>query len=209
MDFKKMPNHIGIIPDGNRRWAVERNLSKEEGYTYGVTSGFLLCEDLVRFGVEEVTIYGFAKDNTARPKIQTKAFVSACVESVHLLSEKDASLLVVGNTKSKIFPKELLKYTKERFIFGTSKIKINFLMNYSWNWDLKNYKGTGMLASSDIPRIDLIIRWGGQHRLSGFLPIQSVYADFYFIEEYWPDYKTEHLENALNWYQNCEVTLGG
>ena len=57
--------------------------------------------------------------------------------------------------------------------------------------------------------MDLIIRWGGRRRLSGFLPVQSIYADFFVIEDYWPDYQPEHLEQALAWYQKQDVTLGG
>jgi undecaprenyl diphosphate synthase len=65
------------------------------------------------------------------------------------------------------------------------------------------------MASSDISRIDLIIRWGGGRRLSGFLPIQSVYADFYVLDEMWPDYNSEQVYKALEWYQGQDVTLGG
>ena len=80
-------------------------------------------------------------------------------------------------------------------------------MNYSWEWDLKgkvNYYNT-----SDISRVDLVIRWGGMRRLSGFLPVQSVYADFYVVDQLWPDYKDEHIYNALDWYSKQDVTLGG
>jgi len=64
-------------------------------------------------------------------------------------------------------------------------------------------------ASRDIPRIDLVLRWGGMCRLSGFLPIQTVYADFYIIKELWPDYKDTHFTDALQWYQSQDITLGG
>ena len=63
--------------------------------------------------------------------------------------------------------------------------------------------------SKEISRVDLIIRWGGRRRLSGFPPIQSVYADFYVVEDYWPDFKSEHFYNALKWYDNQDITLGG
>ena len=65
------------------------------------------------------------------------------------------------------------------------------------------------IASSDISRIDLIIRWGGRRRLSGFLPIQSIYADIYVLDELWPDFKPEQFYRALAWYQDQDVTLGG
>ena len=65
------------------------------------------------------------------------------------------------------------------------------------------------LESRDISRIDLIIRWGGRRRLSGFLPIQTVYSDFYVIDDMWPDFKTAHFYDALNWYDKQDITLGG
>jgi undecaprenyl diphosphate synthase len=92
-------------------------------------------------------------------------------------------------------------------------------VNYGWDWDLShsitnerignNESFCRRIASADISRIDLIIRWGGRRRLSGFLPIQSVYADFYIIDEMWPDFKLDHLYKALDWYQEQDITLGG
>lgn len=137
--------------------------------------------------------------------MQKQAFQKACVDAVMQLVDKDAQLLVVGNTKSPSFPKELLPFTK-RVKFGNGSIKVNFLVNYGWDWDLHNTNG---LASQDISRIDLILRWGGRCRLSGFLPIQSVYSDMYVVDELWPDFKPEQFYNALNWYQSQDVTLGG
>jgi undecaprenyl diphosphate synthase len=217
----RIPNHIGIIPDGNRRWSLAKGLAKEKGYDKGLDPGvqlFRLCREL---GVKELTYYGFTMDNTKRPSIQTKAFTDACVKAVEMLSKEDASLLVVGNTESQMFPKELMPFTKRK-CFGSGAIKINFLVNYGWDWDLSNLSlsTTGIknnikgnilcyLNSYDISRIDLIIRWGGMRRLSGFLPVQSIYSDFYVVDEYWPDFTPEHLYNALDWYGKQDVTLGG
>lgn len=213
----KIPKHIGIIPDGNRRWALQNGMSKENGYDLGLKPGlevFNLCKKL---GVQELTYYGFTTDNTKRPQIQRKAFTTACINAVELLSKENASLLVVGNSNSPMFPKELLPYTTRRD-FGNGGMKINFLVNYGWDWDLKNMTNSGAsnrnsiisnLNSHDVSRVDLIIRWGGRRRLSGFLPVQSVYSDFYIVEDYWPDFKPSHLLGALDWYSNQDVTLGG
>jgi len=211
----RIPRHIGIIPDGNRRWAAERGLPKEMGYAKGLDPGlrlFILCREL---GVKELTYYGFTMDNTKRPSVQTRAFVNACVKAVEILAAQDAELLVIGNTDSPVFPKELLEYTKRRTI-GRGGIKVNFLVNYGWEWDLNNLLGMNKnlslknhLRSSDVSRVDLIIRWGGRRRLSGFLPVQSIYSDFYVIDDYWPDFKPEHLYSALEWYDKQDITLGG
>ena len=200
----RIPNHIGIIPDGNRRWARENGLTKEKGYDYGLEPGmelFKLCE---KIGIKELTYYGFTVNNTKRPTIQRLAFTKSCINAVTMLTKKDAELLVVGNTKSDMFPEKLLPYTEERKTFGKGGTKVNFLVNYGWQWDLAE-----KFKSKDISRVDLIIRWGGRRRLSGFLPIQSVYADFYIIDDYWPDFKPEHLFQALEWYDIQDITLGG
>ncbi|KPU26862.1 dihydroorotate dehydrogenase [Caloranaerobacter sp. TR13] len=213
----RIPKHIGIIPDGNRRWAVGKGLSKEMGYEKGLDPGIKVFELCKKIGIKELTFYGFTIDNTKRPSIQTRAFTKACIKAVELLSNRDASLLVVGNTDSPMFPKELLPYTNNRKTFGKGGIKVNFLVNYGWQWDVKkliNQKSIsnnviGLLHSKDISRIDLVIRWGGRKRLSGFLPLQTVYSDFYFIDDYWPDFKKEHFYHALEWYDKQDITLGG
>lgn len=206
----RIPRHIGIIPDGNRRWAVGNGMKKENGYERGISPGmslYRICRDL---GVEEMTVYGFTADNTKRPSGQRLAFTKACVKAVGELSKEDATLLVLGNTDSAMFPEELLPYTT-RQTFGDGGMKINFLVNYSWQWDLGFHQGMvgPVLRSEDVSRIDLIIRWGDRRRLSGFLPVQSVYSDFYIVEELWPDFKPEHITEAFTWYTKQDVTLGG
>jgi undecaprenyl diphosphate synthase len=115
---------------------------------------------------------------------------------------------VIGDSNSKCFPEEFLPYTVRTPVHGGG-IRVNFLVNYGWQWDLSHMKVDGKPYSDDISRIDLIIRWGGMRRLSGFLPIQSVYADFYVEEKLWPDYADEDFLRALEWYSRQDVTLGG
>ncbi|MPN03017.1 Isoprenyl transferase [bioreactor metagenome] len=212
----RLPNHIGIIPDGNRRWAVANGMPKDKGYEIGIDPGlasFKLCQEA---GIKEITYYGFTIDNTKRPSEQKKAFTDACIESVNLITKEDAEILVVGNTDSPAFPKELESFTTRR-TFGKGGIRVNFLINYGWQWDLNELKTADSskkniinnIKSHDISRIDLIIRWGGRRRLSGLLPVQSVYSDFYVIDDYWPDFKPNHFSEALEWYDKQDVTLGG
>ncbi|MDD3652966.1 MAG: undecaprenyl diphosphate synthase family protein [Desulfotomaculaceae bacterium] len=219
--FKRLPKHIGIIPDGNRRWSVKNGIPKEAGYTKGLLPGLMLYEICLELGINEITFYGFTQDNTKRPQVQRKAFQKACVDAVNMLSNRDASLLVIGDSNSTLFPSELIPYIK-RHTFGKDLIKINFLVNYSWKWDLnyalvlKNLQPDNQhvnlinsIASADISRIDLIIRWGCRRRLSGFLPVQSIYADFYVVDQLWPDFTPEQFYQALSWYETQDVTLGG
>lgn len=216
MDWMALPNHIGIIPDGNRRWAESKGLTKEKGYALGIDPGMALFKLCQQEGIKEITYYGFTVDNTKRSTEQRLAFTDACINSVELLAKEDASLLVIGNSESRMFPDELRPYTT-RQKFGNGGMKVNFLVNYGWEWDLNNLKlvddpkksVASQIKSYDVSRIDMIIRWGGRRRLSGFLPVQSIYADFYVIDDYWPDFKPEHFYQALKWYERQDITLGG
>ena len=205
---KNTPKHIGIIPDGNRRWAVEHGMNKQDGYEYGLTPGLKLLRKAKELGIQEITYYGFTVDNCKRPKEQFLAFKKACVDAVDMISQDGVDLLVIGDSDSKCFPEALKDYTKRTPINGGG-IKVNFLVNYGWQWDLSHMKVDGTPYSSDISRVDMVIRWGGMRRLSGFLPIQSVYADFFVIDHKWPDYREEDLPEALAWYSHQDITLGG
>lgn len=204
--MKRIPTHIGIIPDGNRRWAGKNGLKKEDGYAYGLEPGLRLLRAARTYGIRELTYYGFTVDNCKRPREQVAAFSDACVKAVSMLEQEQAELYVIGNTESPCFPAGLLPYTgrKRRQDCGPDTLKINFLVNYGWEWDMKSG-----WASSGIPRIDLVIRWGGMCRLSGFLPLQTVYSDLYIVRELWPDFQETQFTDALEWYQKQDVTLGG
>ena len=166
----RIPKHVGIIPDGNRRWAQNKGMTKDKGYENGLDPGieaYRACRDM---GVEEVTFYGFTTDNTKRPSIQTKAFTDACIKAAQILNDEGASLLVIGNTKSPMFPKELLPFTN-RTKGKDGQIKANLLVNYGWHWDLNTLADAegvnknniqNHIQSFDISRLDLIIRWGGR-----------------------------------------------
>ena len=213
----RLPNHIGIIPDGNRRWADSMGIPRIKGWDKGIDPGFTLFKLIQAAGIKEVTYYGYTMENARRPLIQRKAIIDACVRGVDLLSKEDADLLVIGKCDTPAFPKQLLPYTNERLTFGKGGIKVNFLVNYGWEWDLNNLRASdpkqpeiiNNLKSREVSRIDLIIRWGGWSRLSGFLPVQSIYADIFVVNDLWPDFQPEHFEQALQWYSKQDVTLGG
>ncbi|MGD9567238.1 MAG: polyprenyl diphosphate synthase [Sedimentibacter sp.] len=211
----RIPRHIGLIPDGNRRWAQNKGLEKQDGYEYGLDPGLQALKLVQEYGIDEITYYGFTTDNCKRPKNQIEAFQKSCVDAVNLIVKENVSLLVIGNYESAMFPKELLKYTTRTNI-GSGGTRVNFLVNYGWDWDILNLNKTTSrksimdgLHSRDISRIDLILRWGGRKRLSGFLPVQSVYSDIYTIDDMWPDFKPEQFHNAMRWYDMQDVTLGG
>lgn len=100
----RIPKHIGIIPDGNRRWAKQAGLPKQDGYVYGLTPGLDLLRLARDAGIQEITYYGFTTDNCGRPPEQVKAFSEACVKAIDLISQEPVSLLVVGNRDAPTFP---------------------------------------------------------------------------------------------------------
>lgn len=200
----RLPKHIGFIPDGNRRWAVQRRLQKQDGYTHGIAPGLRLVGICRELGIEEISIYGFTQDNTHRPAPQKRGFTDACVRFADALIQTPCALLVVGDDESPVFPEALRKYRQRQ---GTG-IKVNLLANYGWEWDLRGLRN-GDPRSNEVSRIDLIVRWGGGRRLSGFLPIQSVYADIFVVDAYWPDFRPEQFEQALAWYAQQDRTFGG
>ena len=113
-------------------------------------------------------------------------------------------LFRVGDETSRQFPIALKEFRQRQGV----GMKVNLLVNYGWEWDLAGLKNGG-LHSAEVSRLDLIVRWGGACRLSGFLPVQSVYADFYVRDEYWPDFDPQQFEQALTWFKNQDQTLGG
>jgi len=113
-------------------------------------------------------------------------------------------LLVVGDETSMQFPIALKEFRQRQGV----GMKVNLLVNYGWEWDLAGLKNGG-LHSDEVSRLDLIVRWGGARRLSGFLPVQSVYADFYVVDEFWPDFEPQHFDQALAWFKTQDQTLGG
>jgi undecaprenyl diphosphate synthase len=199
-----VPRHIGFIPDGNRRWAQNRGLPKQAGYAEGIGPGLSLYEICKERGIPEASIYCFTQDNTKRPTAQKIAFTAASVEFAFEIARRGAALLVVGDETSAQFPKGLEVFRKRQ---GTG-MKVNLLINYGWEWDLEGLRNGG-LRSREVSRLDMIVRWGGGRRLSGFLPVQSVYADFYVRDEYWPDFEPRHFDSALSWFRRQDRTFGG
>ncbi|MDY3954571.1 MAG: undecaprenyl diphosphate synthase family protein [Anaerovoracaceae bacterium] len=212
----RIPAHIGIIPDGNRRWARQSGLQKQDGYFHGLMPGLELLRLAREIGVREITYYGFTTDNCNRPPEQVAAFSKACAQAVELIASEPVSLLVVGNPAGSAFPPSLRPYTCRTDLHGGG-LRVNFLVNYGWEWDLAGLEAPGSnrskiyagLRSHDVSRVDLVIRWGGMRRLSGFLPVQTVYSDFFVVNRLWPDFQPEDFMEALQWYQKQDITLGG
>ena len=204
LTFTRLPRHVGFIPDGNRRWAAARGSPKREGYAAGIAPGIELLEICRSLGIEEASIYGFTKENVHRPADQVRAFCEACVEFARQSVAVGVALRVIGDDRSAVFPAALHAHARER---SPGDLRANLLVNYGWQWDTAGLPDT--LGSADVSRIDLVVRWGGRSRLSGFLPIQCAYADLYVVDALWPDMQPDQFYAALHWYEQQDVTLGG
>lgn len=218
-DFSRVPRHVGIIPDGNRRWADAHGAPRRNGYAAGVGPGMQLLQLCRELGIEEASVYGFTKENVRRPSDQVHAFRDACVDFVQQAVRVGVALQVIGDSDSSVFPEVLKPYAERR---STGDMRVNLLVNYGWQWDLgvtvaraptlrraARSETLQSLASSAASRVDLVVRWGGRRRLSGFLPMQCAYADLYVIDTLWPDMALHEFVSALRWYERQDVTLGG
>ena len=217
-EFVRLPRHIGIIPDGNRRWADSSNVPRRNGYAAGIPPGMRLLQLCREFGIEETSVYGFTKENVRRPSDQVQAFRQACIDFASQAVSAGVALQVIGDSNSSAFPEALKAYVVHR---SRGDIKVNLLVNYGWRWDLTtalaNVGGRTagpsellqLLGSAAASRVDLVIRWGGRRRLSGFLPLQCAYSDVYVIDTLWPDMHLDEFLQALRWYERQDVTLGG
>ena len=205
---RRLPRHIGFIPDGNRRWAEARGLPRHAGYEAGIEPGLRLFQHCAELGVEEISAYAYTKENVHRAGPQVAAFREAAVAFGLAAVDAGAALLVVGDAESSAFPAELLPFAQQR---APGRVPFNLLVNYGWQWDVAGMSSPGVpaLRSAAVSRVDLVVRWGGRQRLSGFLPIQCAYADFAFTDTLWPDMRLSELADALAWYARQDVTLGG
>jgi len=202
----RVPNHLGVIPDGNRRWAKENGLSVTDGYVAGVETAITMLKRAVELGIPQITAYGFTKENTKRKMAQRLGYTNAILALVDQLNVlENVSIRVYGDTNSTVFPESLIPYTKLNIDNGNPVCRVNILVNYNYKWDIS----TTPHHTATLPDIDLVARWGGRTRLSGFLPIQCAYADIRVIDSLWPDAVPSDLDDALRWYGEQDVTKGG
>lgn len=221
-DLGRVPRHVGIIPDGNRRWAQARGLKSHEGYPRGVERVIAVYEHARELGIGEISVYGCSEENLRkRPAIEADHIQAAVMDLVERLAGRGRPPQVIGNTASPVFHDDrlraLLPYCAPPSL-PPGVTKMNLLLNYSWCWDLDVLLRRGAsgeatstanaLGSRDVSEIDLVVRSSGRHRLSGFLPFQTAYADVYVVKDMWPDFSLDHLDEAIGWYQAVTVNRG-
>ncbi len=217
-----IPRHVAIIMDGNNRWAKRRLLPGVAGHKAGVSAVRAVIEVCAEAGVEVLTLFAFSSENWQRPADEVSALMELFLRSLRRESKKlndNAIQLRIIGDRSRFHPElQAAMADAEAVTAGNSKFVLQIAANYGGQWDivqsaqqLAQQVQDGQLqvadisaerlqaglVTADLPLPDLCIRTGGEHRISNFLLWQLAYAELYFSDLYWPDFKHEAMRTAL------------
>jgi len=222
--------HIIVLPDGNRRWAKEKNKDFRYGYYKGYENMINLSKWLIKKNVPFLTIFGFSTENWKRPKDQVHylmdLFEETLKKNLDMFQENKIKVNIIGN-KNKL--KKSLKKVIENIEETTKKNKkltLNLAVNYGGKWDIleafrniiKSKKSleeidenmvNSFLSTKSCPEPELVIRTGGEKRISNFLIWQSTYSELFFIDKYWPSFKEKDLDGVFEEFKNRQRRFGG
>ncbi len=216
------PNHIAIIPDGNRRWAVKKGISKQEGYAIGIRKIGDVLKWCKAADIRMLTMWGFSTDNFKRDSGEIGQLFELFKENLRKAIDSDDQnkneLRVRFFGRLGLFPREMqdmIRKAEQATAGGERKYQLNLLLSYGGREEIVDAVNS-ILASgarevdekaiSDhlythgLPDPDLIIRTSGEQRLSGLMPWQSCYSEFYFCKKLWPDFTEKDFEDALEDY---------
>jgi undecaprenyl diphosphate synthase len=233
VDLNNLPKHIAVIMDGNGRWAKKRGGLRIFGHQSAITAVRDTVECAAELGVEYLTLYAFSTENWNRPAMEVSALMQLLVSTIRketaTLNKNNIRLQTIGNTAS--LPascqrelSEAMEMTKDN-----SRMTLVLALSYSGRWDLtqamqqmagKVQDGslnaeditentiTQYLSTAGIPDPELLIRTSGEQRISNFLLWQLAYTELYITELLWPDFRKEHLYEAILSYQRRERRFG-
>ena len=233
IDNSRLPNHIAIIMDGNGRWAKQKGLIRILGHESGTKAVRETVEACAEFGIKHLTLYAFSTENWNRPKLEVQTLMKLLVKSlkkeIKTLQENKIKLTAIGCLKD--LPEKA--YKELEFVIEKTKnnthMTLNLALSYGSREELVNVvkelsvkvKNNIISAESidesiinkhlytqNLPDVDLLIRTSGEQRISNFLLWQIAYAELYFTDIFWPDFKKENLVEAIVDYQNRERRFG-
>ncbi len=212
----KLPMHVGIIPDGNRRWARKQGVSLYEAYIKGLDNLISIIDYLLDKGVKYVTVYAMSMDNCRRrskPEILILKKISRIafdrVMNNWRVKNGITRVIVIGNPL--IIGKDVYEMAKKvmRYSRWGRDSVLTILYCYSGSWEVsRNMIGYTPPSLLHLPALDLVIRTGGYPRLSGFLPLINEYAELYSTKTLWPELSLDEVEEALNWYSMLPKNFG-
>lgn len=231
LDMKRIPQHIAIIMDGNGRWATERNKPRSYGHQAGVETVRRITSECTRLGVKYLTLYTFSTENWNRPSDEIAALMGLVLTSLEdeIFMKNNVRFQVIGDIGR--LPSAVAEKLRET-IEHTSKndaMTMVVALSYSARWELteatkqiaaKVQKGelkiddideniiNGHLCTNFMPDPDLLIRTGGEFRISNYLLWQLAYSELYFCDTYWPDFNESDLHKAIIDYQSRQRRFG-
>lgn len=231
IDKKNIPQHIGIIMDGNRRWAAKRGLTTMQGHEAGVKALVKIVEHCLDLGVKTLTVYALSTENwRKRAKKEVKGIFGLLVRVVEEKKEeykkKGVKMAILGDFQA--FPRKVVRAVEEMLsiVKKHERLKVNVALNYGSRDEI--LRAVRQIVSEDVspkkinektfskflytngePDPDLMIRTGGEVRLSNFLLWQLSYAELYFTDVLWPDFTPRELDKAIAHYQKRARRFGG
>lgn len=231
LDKSRIPAHVAIIMDGNGRWAKQRGKARTFGHQAGAQTVHVIAEEAARLGVKYLTLYTFSTENWNRPADEIAALMSLLMDSIEeeTFMKNNICFRIIGDTAK--LPADVLKRLNqciERTSTNTGMCLV-LALSYSSKWELTEAvrqiaaKAVNHeieigeitdktidqhLATSFMPDPDLLIRTGGEIRLSNYLLWQCAYSELYFCDTYWPDFKEEEFCKAICDYQRRERRFG-
>ncbi len=229
-ELSAVPAHVGIIMDGNGRWAKKRGLPRSAGHSRGAKVFKRAVEDLRELGVKYATFYAFSTENWSRPKEEVNALMElldSYLDDIRGMAQKNTRIIFAGEKSA--FEEDMRRRMVdiEQVSEHNDGLYICIALNYGGRAEIvraakrlaekcaSSPESVGErefaneLYTSQMPDVDLIIRTGGEQRLSNFLIWQAAYAELYFTDTLWPDLKKEDLAAALEWYSNRNRRFGG
>lgn len=229
LDFQNLPRHIAIIMDGNGRWAKRQERPRTFGHSAGAENFRTIATYCKNLGMDYLTVYAFSTENWKRPQKEVQTIMGLLekylYEAIDTMERDQIKMNIFGDT-SKLTPK--LKALCDRTLEISEHydgFQANICLNYGgrdeilraaqkWSSEHGNEMPTEeefsqLMWSKDIPDPELVIRPGGEMRMSNFLLWQSAYSEFYFCDTLWPDFSKEELNKAIIWYQNRDRRYGG
>lgn len=233
IDKQKVPQHIAIIMDGNGRWAKQQGENRIYGHYEGVNSVREVVEASAMAGVKFLTLYAFSTENWNRPKEEVDAIMELLVATITMetqqLHKNNVRLQAIGNLNS--LPASCQQELNESIELTAKNTGLTLVLalSYSSKWEIVNVMQQiaqqvqqsklkpeditentieGFLCTKHIPDPELMIRTSGEHRISNFLLWQLAYAEFYFTDKLWPEFRKEDLFSAILNYQNRERRFG-
>lgn len=231
LDTSRIPAHIAIIMDGNGRWAKARGMNRSMGHQQGVVAVREITTACSNMGVKFLTLYTFSTENWNRPADEVAALMSLILTSLEeeLFMNNNVRLRIIGDlNRVPEVVRESILGLQERTSVNTGMTMV-IALSYSSRWEITNTVRQladevkqGKLQPEDIteqtisshlttnfmPDPDLLIRTGGEVRLSNYLLWQCVYTEFYFCDTFWPDFHEADLCKAIEWFQNRERRYG-